>query len=570
MKSKWRMRTPAIVLIFIACLGCSRILPISGSMTETAPSGTPDSLTNASDSSLDDPLAYQKYKMPVTLHIGFKVFDSKLPPGDSNDNNPVTRYFEKLTNIHVVHSWEAKSEDAFGQKVDLAIASNDIPDAMVVDRDQLRTLVENGMVADLTDTYAKYASKLVRSIYDSTNGLALQGATSNGRLYALPNVAIEADATSLLWVRKDWLDKFNLNPPKTLADIEHIAQAFITRDPDGDKRNDTVGLTGYKQIVYGQKPLFNGFDAIFSAFHAFPKNWLRGPDGNIVYGSILPENKQALSLLADWYKRGLIDHNFALYKDSEEPILENKTGLFFGPWWMPYYPLDNAVEADTKAEWRAYPAPLDSEGSFVTHMAPATDRYLVIRKGYPYPEAAVKLVNVFTRLERSRDPNKEEVKNLNDYVAKSGIQLRNFYPFDLLLDYSNSIEKRYLSVQKAMSGEIDPAALDPDARNVYNMIAAENENPKKNMDSWKAATAYEYGASVLAATNMQKVYGVFHGSTPTMVSKWAKLERLENETYLKMIIGDQDVASFDDFVKQWKQQGGDQITEEVSDRVNSK
>jgi putative aldouronate transport system substrate-binding protein len=62
---------------------------------------------------------------------------------------------------------------------------------------------------------------------------------------------------------------------------------------------------------------------------------------------------------------------------------------------------------------------------------------------------------------------------------------------------------------------------------------------------------------------------VFYGSTPTMDSRWADLQKLENEAFLKIIIGDQPVSSFDDFVTQWKRLGGDQITKEVAEAVKA-
>lgn len=64
----------------------------------------------------DASIAYSKYEDPIVIRVGFKVPDSRLNTGDSNDNNPITRYLESITNIKVVHSWEAKGEDAFNQK----------------------------------------------------------------------------------------------------------------------------------------------------------------------------------------------------------------------------------------------------------------------------------------------------------------------------------------------------------------------------------------------------------------------------------------------------------------------
>lgn len=561
---------PLLCFLLLVLNACSGIEDSSSSSKTVQRIDRSEAALDVSTVYQEEGLPYEKYEQPVNMRIGFKVPESSLTGDNTNDNNPISRYLESITNIKVEHSWEAKGEEAFKQKVNLAIASNDLPDAMVVDREQLKKLIASNMIEDLTDVYEEYSSKLVKAIYDTTNGLALQDAMSSGKLYGLPNVAIEADSTSLLWVRQDWLDKLGLAPPETIADIGKVAKAFAEQDPDGDGKENTVGLAGDKTIVYGQKPNMNGFDSIFHAFYAFPKNWVKDSDGAVVYGSVTPETKKALTLLADWYKRGVIDPQFVLYKETQEPIAANKAGLFFGPWWMPYWPLSESVSRDTKAEWRAYASPIGVGGTFVTHAAPVTDRYLVVRKGFEHPEAVVKLLNVFTRLERRQDPNIEQSKAMDDFAAQSGVQLRHYYPFDLLLDYSNAIETRYNDMQKVLRGENSASSLDPDTQQIYEMTVFENDNPKKNMDAWKSANAYKYGAKALLMSESEVVRSVFYGSTTTMDSKWAALEKLENETFLKIIVGDQPIDAFDDFVRRWKELGGEQITQEVAAIVAEK
>ena len=203
-------------------------------------------------------------------------------------------------------------------------------------------------------------------------------------------------------------------------------------------------------------------------------------------------------------------------------------------------------------------------------MAPVTDRYLVVRKGYEHPEAVVKLLNMFTRLERRRDPNTAEVNKLDDFSAETGIQLRAYYPFDLLIDYSGAIEQHYADVQQALHGKIDPDLLDPDARLLYDRWLAEEEQPKKNLEGWKATNAYKYGVAVLTTTATEQVRSDFYGSTPGMAGVWPKLQTLESETFLNIIVGETPVSEFDNFVKDWKRMGGDLITQEVTEIVNNK
>lgn len=504
----------------------------------------------------EDTAAYGRLEESVAIRIGLHI--------PATDSNPVIPYIEKLTNVRIIHPWEAEGEDAYRQKIDLAIASRDLPDAMVVDRSQLRKLIERGMIQNLTEVYHTYASSLVKGIYDSTNGQALKDASSGGLLYGLPNVAIEADSPTLLWVRQDWLDRLKLQPPRTLDDVERIAQAFMAADLDGDGKNNTIGIPGYKQIVYGQKPGLGGFDSVFNSYGAYPKSWILDAAGEAVYGSITPQNKQALAKLADWYRNGVIDKQLMPDKLIQEPIGTNKTGMFFAPWWVPFWPLSKSVQEDAEAEWRPYPVPLQNDGSFTVQMAPVTDRYLVVRRGYPYPEAAVKILNVMTRLERKLDPDVKEVRKLDDSAAGVGTLLRNFYPFDLLLDYSDGVERRYKSIQAVLAGSKTAASLDGEARTLYELFLQEREQPKKNMDAWMASLSYESGLQVMLKTAITQSRGVFYGATPAMETHWSSLERLENETFQKIIIGDLPVDAFDAFVSQWKDSGGSTITDEVN------
>jgi putative aldouronate transport system substrate-binding protein len=57
----------------------------------------------------------------------------------------------------------------------------------------------------------------------------------------------------------------------------------------------------------------------------------------------------------------------------------------------------------------------------------------------------------------------------------------------------------------------------------------------------------------------------FIGRAPeTQLAQGAYLSKLEQEKFARIIMGEDTVASFDDFVSQWKSSGGDKITSEVN------
>lgn len=507
------------------------------------------------------------FNPPVTLRVAYSYSDIELPEGDYGDNNFLTRYVEEQTGVIIKYDWEASGEDSYESTLDLAIRSNDLPDAFIVNREQFRLLQEQQLIEDLTDIYPKYASPLVQEIYEATDGQAIREASADGRLYAFPNVAIEADAPSYLWIRQDWLDDLKLQPPSTLEDIEKIVHAFVNDDPDGNGRADTTGIPVERTLVYGEKTGVHGLNSVFAAYHSFPQSWIYDKQGNVVYGSIQPEAKNALAKLAHWYKEGIVDSQFLLRKDIQELISNNQAGVVFAPWWAPYWPLNGSVSTDTKAEWRVYAAPTDKDGMFVTKTAPLTDRYLVVRKGYPYPEAALKVLNILTKLERNQDPDWKEAEQLRSIAEQLGPQLRNYYPFDLLLDYPDAVVKRHDQLILALNGEMERDSLDTKTKSLYDDLLQEIELPRKNLEAWSSSQAYLQGGAV-SKKPMIKVESLFYDTTPTMEKSWAELQKLENETYLKIVTGELSIDAFEPFVFAWNNQGGNQITHEVNEEVS--
>ena len=59
------------------------------------------------------------------------------------------------------------------------------------------------------------------------------------------------------------------------------------------------------------------------------------------------------------------------------------------------------------------------------------------------------------------------------------------------------------------------------------------------------------------------------GETDTMEEKWEELEALEKEVFLKIILGEQPLEYFDQFVEEWKQQGGETITNEINQYIQN-
>ncbi|MUG67944.1 MULTISPECIES: extracellular solute-binding protein [Paenibacillus] len=521
----------------------------------------------------ETPDPFGKYEETITLTYGKSVdaTDKSLPVGDTPETNQYSRYVKDMLNIDTKVSWQAASGPNYDQKVNLSISSNDLPDALVVNDMQLRQMVKAGQLADLTDIYDRYASPSMKSFIEKTGGIAAQSVTFDGKMYAIPSVQVHADGVHQLWIRKDWLDKLGLEPPRTIDDLEKVAEAFVTQDPDGNGKDDTIGISGpesggllYAHFLASTNNLY-GLDPVFGAFRAYPGFWIEGEDGDPVYGSILPETKEALGKLRDWYAKGLIDREIGVRKDAHEPVKSGQSGIFFAPWWMGYGPLPDAIKNDPDANWQAYLLPLDSEGQFNARMGTSSTQFVVVRKDYEHPEAVVKMLNLLIRDEAKFD-------------ISVGI---GYYPLRVPQSAPDESEYSAKALQEVLAGTKTPEDFNDPG---YKLLAADLQNVKKvkkepydNMDIqywdpqadlgvWSRQYSLLVGASTLLE-DYNKVYSLLYSQTKTMESRWTNLKKLEDETFLKIIVGAAPLEEFDTFVDNWKKQGGDKITEEVKEYI---
>ncbi len=489
--------------------------------------------------------------------------DSDLPNGDTVEDNEYTRFLEEELNVDYTLAYQGSSQD-IEQKNSLAIASGDIPDVMVVDKTQLTQLVEADLIEDMTDAFNNAVSDDLRSAFEDTGDYGLEQATYDERLMAIPNINPGADGINLLWVREDWLDQLNLEKPETIEDIIEVAKAFKEQDPDQNGNDDTVGLPGSQDIVNIGNSLF-GFDTIFSYFNAYPEMWIKDENGDVVYGSIQPETKEALGKLRDMYEEGVFESEFGVKKpeDSEELVVSGKTGIIFYPWWAPFSVLRSQLEQDPKAEWTALSAPKNTQGTMNTHMTAPSSSYLVVKKGFEKPEVIVETLNYQFDIDQVQGDGYGFYEDVEDM----GFNWANM-PFSLLLSRYDDKEVKAAQVRDVIEGNASADDLMGEPKKVYEDYLINQENPKKDLSAWARANAFLSGADVINKTDVNKIQGVFYGQTETMEKRWANLQTMEDEVFLQIILGSEPLDYFDEFVSKWKSQGGDTITKEVSQIVN--
>jgi len=510
---------------------------------------------SASENAAPEDGPMTKYEQPIEVTIGQSSYEaSSFIEGESVDYNIHHKFNEDYLNIKYKNKWIVDAAKA-GEKVNLAIASDDLPDVMKVSLNQLQMLIKNGQVEDLTDAWAKYPTEKVRSMAEYQDKIAFLPATKDDRIYGIPLARDFGESIGIMYVRQDWLDKLNLKAPTNLQELEEVAKAFVNDDPDDNGKKDTYAIGFDKEMGFASgQPMLT---SIAAGFNAYPKLWVKDESGNLVYGSIQPQMKETLAYLQNLYKLGAFDSEFAVkdFAKVTEMYTNGKIGILFGVFSGPIYPLMTNKEADPNAEWAVLPIPADADGRVVPAAKPFVNEWIVVRKGFKHPEAAIKSMNLWAEMFVGPNEFNDKWAEANS-GAYSGKNI-NLYalPYNFDSPYQNLKNGENLRAAKE-SG--DESKLDVREQWIL------GEKNKGGSYGWAIEkTFYEAEKVLLEYENIR--YSDYQGApTPSMVSKSPTLDKLELETFIKIVMGSP-LDEFDQFVEKWRALGGDQITQEVNE-----
>lgn len=500
-----------------------------------------------------------KYDPPITISAvkddGDKSF---LAAGDTEENNVWTRSYEQELGIKVKYDWIVAQAN-YADKMNVTLAGGDLPNILNVNGQQLKQLVEAGKLEDLTEAYDKFATPLLKSFVEADNKLGMTAVTFDGKLYAIANYTGVLDSAPMIWIRQDWLKKVNLSAPKTMNDVIAIANAFVNEDPDGNGKKDTLGFVLTKNLdrdwEYQPTAFFNGYHAVLGS-------WIKDASGSYVYSSIQPEVKQALAQLQTFYKNGVIDKEFGT-KDVDkvtESINSNKAGMFFGPMYAPFQ-VGELIKTNKEADWIPYPVvSIDDKPALAQTPAPNSNSYAV-SKGTEHPEALIKLLN----FEVEKLYGESSAAERKKYTGESD-QAWHSAVASVLPPNKNMIAQ--VNIKAALEAK-DPSKLNVEEKGYYDGIMkyrggdATQWFNERIFGPVSSQGVIKYYKDNHLTINNDFVYA----STKTMDSKKATLDKMELETFTKIIYGAAPVDDFDKFVANWKKLGGDQMTKEVNELI---
>ena len=557
----------AVISVIMAACGQAPGAGAQAGATDVVADDPPEADAPAvADDGPFNPMA--RFDPPITITTAVSLTDNMqtligLQEDVLTNNNWFDAYYEDL-GIIVDILWSVPSVQ-FEQRVSMAIAGDDLPDIIAVNSSQLRMLVENGMVADMTDLFDRYATDFVRRMMDADDHVGLGQATLNGRLMALPEVHGNADGAAMLYIRADWMEALDRSPPQTIDELIDLAQTFMDADLDGTGSAFGLGISSSspQSFLGGGMGELTGF---FEGFGVNPNGWI-DVNGRAEFGRIQPAVRDALETLTVMYEQGLIHPEFAT-RDLTEDLVSGRVGIMFGQHWNTFWPLQMTIDNNPEADWLPFPIPTIDGSPARPMLGGSAGRFYVTDVDAAYPQASVMLLNYNYYRQNALSEGfaghrfhvPGHLQHEHPYAVHEWSILRGFYP------------RQNVFIHRSIMAYVDGDESVLENPWVVDNVQAMTDylaNPIENAASWGAFRWSGPNGSMSVINHHQTtgnfIVNLLLETTDGIVDYGTTLDNLAFTTFTRIIMGVDPIEAFDNFVDEWWMLGGDTITNEVNE-----
>lgn len=479
---------------------------------------------------------------------GADVSGENLPPvtlewltsqtsAEIDENAEVLKIVEERFNADL-KGWYVDS-NKFWENLNVKFSGGEMPDVLVLDNlSQLPALVDGGIVGELPiELVREKAPNFAKAADENDDGSFWSTMVYKGKNYGIAQPT-DAVPMSMFW-RKDWLDKLNLEVPKTIEEYEAVLTAFVENDPDGNGKKDTAALA---ERAFGSIFGAYGLRCVTGGFPGFKVEEMQlGEDNVPFFPWIRPEAKEVITLLNKWYQKGIIDKEFITgenhggYAWLSHSFMNGRIGLTSA---QPYHYLNSSMDTENEKNWgicmRELKA-LNPDANIVIGPAPIGPDGKSGTEGW---QTSGRLTVLTTKA--TSDPRKVET-----FLA-----MMEAYYTDM--DYARLVnygiegthwEKTETGVSRKMEG-VDlrkNGVLQFDFGNTVPF--AYNVTPEKTKFGHEASPLGYYRFNAPPVEEFSNVI--------------ATLDTLTEQAYFDMITGAKPLTYFDTFVEQFKSNGGE-------------
>ncbi|UUZ78775.1 hypothetical protein LJK88_26185 [Paenibacillus sp. P26] len=489
------------------------------------------------------------------LDISISFFNIGKAFPDRN-SDPFLKMIESRFNVNIVDKVISYAD--YKEKYQLWAASGDLPDVFSDDNinsEGYYSWIKQGIIRPPSDL-SKYPN--VQKVLNLNDTKPLN---VDGKYYMIPRQTyLEPDQWAIeraVVVRKDWLDKLGLKEPVTYDDYLNMYKSFAQKDPDGNGKNDTIGLT-FRSTSSMLSPIAGG-----SFPHVINSSWVK-ENGKYIPYYASGQMKTVVKQLRQMYAEGAIDPDFAIMKpnDGYEKFGQGKVGA------ISVQATPNALSA-LKASWDKYVKDKKFEES--VKILPVS---WAAEDGSRYRYNAVTFWSESYFSSKVTDEKMDRILQIYDYLLSEEFKTFKRYGMEGK-DYKIEGDKITILREKTENGQYKSlGALYPSYGGLFGALAAWWQ--QLELEDTETARI-NYGEKLWALSHEAMKYNVEKLKPvptnfkvePLYTPAKSKLSAINaTEDVIKVMLGKDDPAPmWDNIVKGYDSKGLQQAIKEVNDAV---
>ncbi|SDD65446.1 putative aldouronate transport system substrate-binding protein [Paenibacillus sp. UNCCL117] len=448
---------------------------------------------------------------------------SKAVPAGNLAQDPTVKYMMDKSGMNLNISFLPNAN--YVDQLKLKFAANDFPDVyMGFGLTQGDGALDNGLILPLNELIEQHGPNLKKYIPQ----YAWDAVTINGKIMGIPEPS-NTPSSRLFYVRKDWMDKLGITKmPATSDELLEMLRKFRDSDANGNGKKDEIAFTMREKFSWTG-------DMIWGMWGISPYEGIEY-NGEIVPGFVHPNFKKGLAFMQTMHKEGLLDSEFLVNSSSiwKQKIASGLAGSWgFTP--QGAYEYQKVVQdglPGQKVDVVTIPTPRGTgyDGPIGSVNFPVNKTYLIMKSSKD-PAAVVKLFDwLFS--EEGQIFSELGVKGIN-YGEENGI-----YFYKEASEQEQKTEWRALFKMHAHN----EAAFN--AR--YTGIQRDKMQQAINISNKEGLTSLTMGMPAVGQ-NLFNLYSEFHEPAARIIAEGAPVE-----------------ATWEQFVKDWRAMGGQELIDEMT------
>jgi putative aldouronate transport system substrate-binding protein len=452
-------------------------------------------------------------QVPPTITM--YVSDQALEVPESVDR--FVNYMNDITNVRLKITYLPHSQ--YLNQLNLKFASGEFPDVFQLWSGPERGLINGEKVLALNELIDQYGANMKRVIPQA----AWDAVTVRGKIYAIPQPT-ETKQGQVMYIRKDWLDKLDLEIPTTSDELLDVMRAFRSGDPNNNGLTDEIPFTMREKLEWGE--------TLFGMWGIGSRYTETYYENELIFGSAHPYFATGLQYLNTMYEEELLDREFLMNTLSiwDQKIASGNVGIWsHAPRlaWRWQQVLSESIP-DQQPEVIVIPTPRGAgyDGAVGTRWG-IIDKTYVISQNASDPVAIIKYFDwLFS----------EEGQRFTEYGIEGVTYTKSGNSYSFNDEHANMID--FLQKVYAVHG------LNEEAETA---ILNNPQAYEKLKDAYEVANSQGFVSETIGMPSIENDYN---------------LHSLYIEAAALVITGTKPPASYMEFISTWRQNGGQKLIDE--------